>query len=215
MKPSVTAEQLDDLEQEHNASTLGMWVFLSTEVMFFGVLFLGYAVYRSLYPDAFAEASRHLNALLGSMSSAILLCSSLTMALAVHASVTGQRRQIVLFLAATMALGVVFLGIKAFEYYLDSRDHVMPVFGLPFIYDGASPEKARLFFHLYFVFTGLHAFHLSLGIVVVGIVAFLAQRGQLWAQHSITVETIGLYWHFVDIVWIFLFPLLYLVKLRP
>ena len=214
-KPIVIAEQFDDLEQQRDASTLGMWVFLATEVMFFGALFLGYAVYRSLYPEVFAEASRHLNTLLGTINTAALLCSSLTMALAVQAAQRGLRQRIVLFLLATMALGVLFLGIKAFEYYLHYREQLMPLFGFPFVYDGSSPHNALLFFYLYYITTGLHALHLSLGIITVGVVALLTQRGWLWAQHSITVETVGLYWHFVDLVWIFLFPMLYLVKLRP
>jgi cytochrome c oxidase subunit 3 len=168
------------LEQQQDGLTLGMWVFLASEVMFFGALLLGYTVYRSLYPAIFAEASHHLNALLGTINTAVLLCSSLSMALAVQAAQRGLQRRVVLLLLTTAGLGVVFLGVKAFEYYLDYHDQVMPLFGLPFVYDGASPDKAALFFHLYYIMTAIHAVHLGLGIIVVGIVAFLAQRGKLW-----------------------------------
>jgi cytochrome c oxidase subunit III len=193
--------------------TLGMWVFLSTEVMFFGALFLGYAVYRATYPQAFAEASHHLNATLGSINTAVLLVSSLMMALAVRAAQVGHRSTLAAFLMLTLMLGLLFLGIKALEYYQEYREHLMPLFGLPFDYEGNSPERARLFFHLYFILTGLHAIHLTIGIVVVGSMAILALRNHFSPQHYALVEVAGLYWHFVDLVWIFVFPLLYLVRL--
>jgi len=194
--------------------TLSMWVFLASEVMFFGALFLGYTVYRALYPAVFAEASRHLNAALDAINTAVLLTSSTSMALAVHAAQTGKRRRSVLFLLGTLALGVLFLCIKGVEYYQEYREQIMPLFGLPFVYDGASPERARLFFYLYFIMTGLHALHLSIGIIVVTIMTFLSLRGHFSPEHYTGIELTGLYWHFVDLVWIFVFPLLYLIKLK-
>ena len=204
-----------DVETQRDTPTLGMWVFLASEVMFFGALFLGYTVYRALYPVVFADASRHLNAALGAINTGVLLTSSTAMALAVHAAQVGKRRRLVIFLLGTLALGVLFLCIKAVEYYQEYREHLMPLFGLPFIYDGASPERAKLFFHLYFIMTGLHALHLSIGIVVIAIMTFLALRGHFSTERHTAIELTGLYWHFVDLVWIFVFPLLYLIKLRP
>ncbi len=208
---SLVAEQFDDLPQERETNTLGMWIFLATEVMFFGVLFLGYTVYRGSYPVAFADASRHLNTLIGGVNTAVLLCSSTAMALAIHAIQVGQRRNLIRLLLLTALLGIVFMVLKAIEYYGDYREHLMPLFGLPFIYDGPAPEQAKLFFHLYYIMTGFHALHLTIGIIVILIMAFLSWRGHFSAEKHIPVELTGLYWHFVDIVWIFLFPLLYLI----
>src|SRR5258708_5026998 len=165
---------VSDAQTQRDAPTLGMWVFLASEVMFFGALFLGYTVYRALYPAAFADASRHLNAALGAINTGVLLTSSTAMALAVHAAQTGKRRQLVIFLLCTLALGVLFLCIKVVEYYQEYREHLMPLFGLPFIYDRASPERAKIFFHLYFIMTGLHALYSSRGMVVRAILSFFA-----------------------------------------
>src|SRR5262249_8453958 len=210
------AESQPQAIENREMATLGMWVFLASEVMFFGALFLGYSVYRSLYSAAFAEASRHLNVALGSVNTAVLLCSSVTMALAVHEAQVGKRGRLLGFLLLTMGLGFVFLGIKGLEYYQEYREHLMPLFSLPFVYEGSAPvQRAELFFHLYFIMTGLHALHLTIGILVVGLVAFLASRGHYSPERYSTVELAGLYWHFVDLVWIFVFPLLYLIKLRP
>src|SRR5258708_3011440 len=206
---------VSEAQTQRDAPTLGMWVFLASEVMFFGALFLGYPGYRAPYPAAFADASRHLNAALGAINTGVLLTSSTAMALAVHAAQVGKRRRLVIFLLITLALGVLFLCIKAVEYYQEYREHLMPLFGLPFIYDGASPDRAKLLFHLYFIMTGLHALHLTIGIVVIAIMTFLALRGHFSPERHAGIELTGLYWHFVDLVWIFVFPLLYLIKLRP
>lgn len=187
-----------------------MWTFLATEILFFGGMLMAYLAYRYLYGAAFAEASGHLYASIGTINTVVLLTSSLTMALAIHAIGGGQRRATVLLLAATAALGALFLGIKAFEYYLDFQEKLVP--GVNFAAaDFADPAHSQLFFLLYFIMTGVHALHMIIGITIVSIVAFRVWRGHFSAQSYNGVENSGLYWHFVDIVWVFLYPLLYLV----
>ena len=186
-----------------------MWVFLATEIMFFGGLFAGYAVYRSAYPAAFVEASRHLDVVLGTLNTAILLCSSLTMALAVHAAQLGSRRTVAILMIATMVLGAAFLGIKFLEYYHKYEEGLIP--GPNFHLEGPEAQHAQLFFSFYFAMTGMHAFHMIIGIPMLGIIAWMAKRGRFARDHYSPVEIAGLYWHFVDIVWVFLFPMLYLI----
>jgi cytochrome c oxidase subunit III len=211
---SPLAHQFDDLEQQHAADELGMWVFLSTEILLFGALFLTYAVYRMWYEDAFAAASHHANLLLGTINTGVILTSSLFMALAVHAAEAGHRRQLVACLLGTIVFGVAFLGIKIVEYVQDYQDHLMPLFGLPFAYDGPAPEQARIYFNLYFLMTGVHAVHMTIGVGLLVLLTVLASRGKLLGQWSTPVHLTGLYWHFVDVVWVFLYPLLYLIGAR-
>jgi cytochrome c oxidase subunit 3 len=203
------APQFDDIEQQHESASLGMWIFLATEVMFFGGMFLGYAVYRGTYHAAYAQASRHLDVLLGGINTGVLLCSSLTMALAVHAAQLGGRRTVVLFLVATMILGAVFLGIKGIEYYHKYEEHLIP--GSHFEFSGPNKNHAQIFFSFYFVMTGMHALHMIIGIGVMLVMIILTSKGRFSAEYYFPIEMSGLYWHFVDIVWVFLFPLLYLV----
>jgi cytochrome c oxidase subunit 3 len=205
----TVAHQFDDYEQQQEAATLGMWLFLATEVLFFGGLFLGYTVYRSIYPAVYGEASRHLDIVLGTINTGVLLCSSLTMAMAVHEVQTGNRRMLVLFLVATMVLGAVFLGIKFYEYYQKYEEHLIP--GANFVWSGSDAKHANIFFLFYFIMTGMHALHMIIGIGMMAILVFLTRRGKFNAIYYSPVELGGLYWHFVDIVWVFLFPLLYLV----
>jgi cytochrome c oxidase subunit 3 len=203
----VVAEQFDSLEQQRDASTLGMWLFLVTEVMFFGGLFTAYAVYRWSHPDAFAAASQHLDVVLGTVNTAVLICSSLTMAFAVHAASLGRRRGTAAFLALTIVLGAAFLVIKGFEYAHKFHEDLVP--GSNF---GAHGGRAvELFFSLYFAMTGLHALHMVIGIAILAILTVKALRGRYTSENHSAVEVTGLYWHFVDVVWIFLFPLLYLI----
>lgn len=198
-------------EQQKDASTVGMWVFLVTEIMFFGGLFLAYVAYRHSYPLAFAAASERLDIRLGAFNTAVLICSSLTMALAVHAAAVGASKKVLVgFLILTLVLGCVFLGVKSVEYYDKYEKHEIPGPNFEF-HEGQDPAHATLFFSLYFGMTGLHAFHMIVG---TGLLLFLivqSARGKYTAAWHTPVEMTGLYWHFVDIVWIFLFPLLYLV----
>jgi cytochrome c oxidase subunit 3 len=199
----------DDLGQQHEAATLGMWVFLATEVLFFGGLFTAYMLYRIWYPETFGAASRTLDLTLGTVNTIVLITSSLTMALAVHAAAAGKRRKLMMFLGITMVLGAVFLAIKGIEYYQKFEEHHIP--GLGFHFEGAAPERANLFFSLYFAMTGLHALHMIIGLGVMTVMLVMAARGRFSARWHTPIEISGLYWHFVDIIWIFLFPLLYLV----
>ena len=206
---SALAHQFDDVEQQHEASTLGMWVFLITEIMFFGGLFAGYTVYRNAYPEAFADASRHLGVVLGAINTAVLICSSMTMALAVQYAQVGRRKALVTFLLLTIALGSIFLGIKIVEYSHKFHEHLVP--GMAFSYEGPHASHAQLFFCFYFVMTGMHALHMIIGIAMLSVLVFLSWRGRFSPEYYSPVELTGLYWHFVDIVWIYLFPLLYLI----
>jgi cytochrome c oxidase subunit 3 len=202
------AEQFDDMEQQVEASTLGMWTFLATEVLFFGAMFVGYVTYRHVYHAAFAAASRHTIVLYGTINTAILLTSSLTMALAVHAAQQSQRRALVRYLFVTVLLGCCFLGIKGLEYHDDLKEHLWP--GRHF--RGDLPPQAQIFWFLYWAMTGLHALHVTVGIVLLGIIGWMARRGRFSSYYYTPVEVSGLYWHFVDIVWIYLYPLLYLIS---
>lgn len=205
----ILQHHFDDLGQQKEAATLGMWLFLATEVLFFGGLFAAYLLYRVWYPDVFGEASRTLDITLGSMNTLVLIGSSLTMALAVHAAATGERRALMLFIGITMLLGAVFLGIKGVEYYDKFVHHHVP--GPSFHFEGSAPARAQLFFSLYFAMTGLHALHMVIGLGLMTTMLVMAWRGRFSTTWYTPVELSGLYWHFVDIVWIFLFPLLYLV----
>jgi cytochrome c oxidase subunit 3 len=219
--PHAPAHQFEDVEQQHEAATLGMWAFLATEVMFFGGLITGFAVYRFTSPGTFAAASRHLSAWLGGINTAVLLGSSLTMALAVRAGQVGDRTGQVRHLVLTMLLGGAFLGIKAVEYTQEYREHLVPGLDfraaevrLPAGATGLDRRRAELFFVFYFFMTGLHALHLVIGIGLVGVIAALARRGRFTPEYHTPLELTGLYWHFIDIVWVFLYPLLYLIDIH-
>ena len=203
------AHQFDSLGQQKEAAALGMWVFLVTEILFFGGLFVTYLVYRSWYPGAFAAASHEMVIWAGTLNTAVLITSSLTMALAVRAAQLGDRRSLIWLLLATMALGCVFLGVKAFEYRTEFIEHHMP--GPGFQFEGPYLRQAQIFFSLYFVMTGLHALHMIIGLGIMAVMLWWSIRGTITREYASPIEISGLYWHFVDIVWIFLFPLLYLI----
>jgi cytochrome c oxidase subunit 3 len=204
------AHQFDDAEQQREAGTLGMWAFLITEILFFGGMFMAYILYRTKYPDSFAAASAHLDWKLGGTNTAVLIISSLTMALAVYYSQKGQRRELIMFLLLTMVLGATFLGIKAYEYHQKYVDHLIP--GFRFDWHGhGEPQHVEMFYFLYFAMTGVHALHMVVGLGIMTVITIMAWRGRFTPEYHAPVEISGLYWHFVDIVWIFLFPLLYLL----
>ena len=207
--PAALAHHFEDLGQQSEAATLGMWVFLVTEVLFFGGLFLAYTIYRGWYPDAFAVSSHELDIVLGTTNTIVLITSSLTMAMAVHSAQLGHRRKLMMFLSLTMLLGLAFLGIKGVEYYHKFVEHHIP--GPGFQFEKEYVRHAQLFFSLYFVMTGLHALHMIIGIGIMLVMLWWAWNGTITAEYASPIEISGLYWHFVDIVWIFLFPLLYLI----
>jgi cytochrome c oxidase subunit 3 len=206
---AAVAHQFDDLEQQREASELGMWTFLATEVLFFGGLFLGYTVYRLAYPEGFAEGSRHLSLLWGTVNTAVLILSSLTMVLAVEGARARSKRAVVGFLIATVALAAVFLTIKGVEYSHHIRAQLVPTES--FTYEGPNARELRVFLSFYFTMTGVHALHMILGILVLLVLAVLVWRERIRPPNTNAIEMVGLYWHFVDVVWIFLFPLLYLM----
>jgi cytochrome c oxidase subunit 3 len=203
----------DSLEQQLYASTFGMWVFLVTEVLFFGGLFMAYILYRIWYHDAFVAASAHLDITLGAINTAVLIGSSLTMAYAVNAAQRGASpKEQVTWLLGTIGLGSVFLGIKVVEYSDKFRHHLIP--GPNFQPDDPAllaHQGAQIYYSLYFALTGLHATHMIVGIAIMAVIVHMAWKGKFDAQWYTPVEIMGLYWHFVDLVWIFLFPLLYLI----
>jgi cytochrome c oxidase subunit III len=218
----ILSHQFDDLAQQKEASTLGMWAFLATEVMFFGGVFTAFVIYRSFpqYSEAFAQASReHMHVWLGTINTAILLCSSLTVAMAVHFASHGSRKMLIIMLLATIALALAFVGVKAVEYYSEWKHHLVP--GINFEYPPhhhphperltANPPYVKLFFYFYFFMTGLHALHMIIGVGIFAVITWQAWRGKFSERYYNPVEISGLYWHFVDLVWIFLFPLLYLL----
>jgi cytochrome c oxidase subunit 3 len=210
----------DSLATQKESSLLGMWVFIAQEILFFGGMLGAYTIYRNLYYDAFAAGSHHLDVPLGTVNTAVLICSSLTMALGVHAAALGKRKATVVFLLLTILLGSVFLGIKVVEYKDKFDHHLVP--GAQYSaadlhgphgehLTGDVALHSQLFFALYFGLTGLHALHMIIGIPIILYMAWRAWQGQFSPAYYTPVEITGLYWHFVDIVWIFLFPLLYLI----
>lgn len=204
----------DDMGQQKEAATLGMWGFLITEILFFGGLITSYIVLRGLYPNVFLYGSHHLDWKLGGLNTLVLLCSSLTMAFAVHASSEGKRDASFRYLILTILFGTVFLGIKYIEYKAKVDHHLIPG-SASFTFDPThvDPGHAQIFFFMYFAMTGVHALHMIVGIGLVAWIARNVRKGTYTTEYYSPVEITGLYWHFVDIVWIFLYPLLYLVDL--
>jgi cytochrome c oxidase subunit 3 len=196
-------------EREAGAATLGMWVFLATETLFVGVLFVAYVLVRIGHPQGFTAGSRATDILLGTVNTAVLLTSSLTMALALLRAREGDHRSTARWLLATALLGGVFLAIKLTEYRIDWQHHLVP--GASFISTDAHAHGMELFYFLYFLMTGAHALHLLAGIGLELLFAWFARRAHFTRARHAPLENLGLYWHFVDVVWIFLFPLLYLV----
>ena len=205
----IVAHHFDDSVQQHEAASLGMWAFLATEVLFFGGMFLAYTIYRFLFPVAFSQASNHLDIWLGTTNTAVLIASSLTVVLAVHAAATNKSRLLFWLLLLTALLGAIFLGIKFTEYQHKFEEHLVP--GFDFHYPGEYARPATIFFSLYFAMTGMHALHMIIGIGAFLVLAWEARRGHYSNLYYTPVELTGLYWHFVDIIWIFLFPLFYLL----
>lgn len=209
-------------QQQEDSASLGMWIFLGTEVMFFGGLFCAYLIYRLAYFGDFAAASQTLSWKLGATNTAVLICSSLTVVFAVYAAQQGKRTMLIGSLVLTIILGFAFLGIKATEYAEKFEKHHVP--GPSFQFDNvpvpghpdqmANPGHAQIYFALYFIMTGLHALHMIIGIGFFTWLLFAAWRGRFTPEYNTPVEMGGLYWHFVDIVWIYLFPLLYLIDLH-
>lgn len=201
------AEPFAGFDRQREAARFGLWVFLASEALLFGALILCYAVYRFLYPAAFQQAGAETNVWLGTANTAILLTSSATMATAVRAGPEGLRRTVLAGLGLTAALGMAFLAVKGLEYREDIHEHLLP--GSP-LFPVRAPQ-AQVFFSFYWLLTGLHAVHLTVGIGAILVVARLVARGAVdWTRTGL-LAGLGLYWHLIDVVWIVLYPLLYLV----
>ncbi|MGE0822177.1 MAG: cytochrome c oxidase subunit 3 family protein [Candidatus Binatia bacterium] len=205
------AHQFDDRAQQTEAVSLGMWAFLVQEILFFGGLFTGYTVYRSYYPESFIAGSHHLDIFLGGFNTVVLIASSLTMAMAVWAAQNSKKNLLLLFLILTLALGSVFLGVKVIEYADKFHHHLIPGLGFQWTEPHGDPKHVQIFYSFYFAMTGMHALHMIIGAAVITPIIIMAARGRFHKDYYAPVEVFGLYWHFVDIVWIFLFPLLYLI----
>lgn len=200
-----------------------MWLFLLTEIMFFGGMFAAYLIYRNWYYPAFVAGSHQLSIVLGTINTAVLICSSFTMAMGVHAAEMKWRKPLVGWLLATIVLGSVFLGVKAVEYHekwekqhvpglnFNAENFIHPTDSEPALAPDMA-AKTQVYFSLYFAMTGMHALHMIIGISILLVLVVRAWGGAYTQGHMTTIENFGLYWHFVDIVWIFLFPLLYLIS---
>jgi cytochrome c oxidase subunit 3 len=210
VRATTLAEQFDDLRQQRDAATLGMWIFIVTEVMLFGGMFLAYTAYRWLYRPAFVAGSHHMALVIGAVNTAVLIVSSLMMALAVQQAQRRRSRGLLVFLTLTALLGMVFLALKGYEYWSHAQEGLVP--GRVWHYAGPHGGAVQTFFFLYYAMTGLHAIHLTVGVILVTTLIVAAARGLVSPVHHAPVEVIGLYWHLIDIIWVFLFPLFYLVE---
>jgi cytochrome c oxidase subunit 3 len=220
-------------EQQREAGSFGMWLFLLTEIMFFGGMFFAYLLYRNWYYPAFAAASNTLVVWMGAVNTAVLITSGFCMAVGVWAAEVRQKKILVAMLVLTTVFGAVFLGVKYFEYKEKWEAHHIP--GSSFstaAFTNPQPDaktgklteeplapdmaqKTEIFFFLYFAMTGMHALHMIIGIGLLFWLTWRAHRGEFTAGYVAPIENFGLYWHFVDIVWLFLFPLLYLINRHP
>ena len=210
MRASHLSEQFESLRVQASAARFGMWIFLASELLLFGALFALYGSYRSMYPHDFGEALRHNNIALGTLNTLVLITSSLTVALSVHAMRHARHRASAGYIAATLALAMVFLAVKAFEYAAHFHEGIFP--GAAFRFVGLDTFGSRMFFTLYFLFTGLHGLHVVAGMAVLTWLLVRVMRGSVTPSSHIALELGGLYWHLVDLVWIFLWPLLYLAR---
>ncbi|EPC03748.1 hypothetical protein L861_00190 [Litchfieldella anticariensis FP35 = DSM 16096] len=207
------AEQFEAMQQQQASNQFGMWLFLATELLLFGGIFASYVVYLFLYPQGFSEASNLLSLPMGMSNTAVLLTSGLTMVLTEHTINAGRRRSALLFLLATLALGLSFLAIKALEWHHEYQEGLMPVLGLAFEHSGEHAQQVRLFFHFYFSLTGLHVFHMLVGLGLLGTIAVFILQWRDPPRIARQVQITALYWAFVDVLWVVIFTLLYVLRL--
>lgn len=208
-RPKHLQHHFANSEQQFSAAKMGMWIFLATEILMFGGLFAAYIIYRAWYPELFTMASIELDTLWGGVNTVVLIGSSLTVAMAIKSAQLNQKRNIAINLGITIALACVFMVIKYFEYTHKFHLGIYP--GEFYTFEGIEHPKANIFFSLYYLMTGLHGIHVTIGI---GLMAWLLKRsldGDFNSEYYTPVEITGLYWHLVDIIWIFLFPLFYLI----
>jgi cytochrome c oxidase subunit 3 len=207
--PGRLAHHFPDMKTQEHAARMGMWIFLSTEILLFAVLFTAYAIYRFLFPVGFEEASKLAHVAMGATNTVVLITSSLTVALAIHYARHGENRKVVGLLAITIGFGAVFMVLKGYEYYHHYLEGQLP--GRLYHFAGVQGPGVSMYFTVYFLMTGLHGLHVLIGMSLLAWVAVRAWRNEFGPGYSTPVELSGLYWHLVDLIWIFLFPLLYLV----
>lgn len=205
-------EQFATPEQQRESASVGMWIFIITEVMLFGGLFTAFTVYRHSYTMAFDVGSAGMDHALGAINTAVLICSSFTMALAVHSAEVGKQKLLALFLILTMIIGAAFLGIKFTEYYLHYQEHKVP--GVWFEESAPGAGQIQMFYVFYFIMTCLHATHMLVGEGVLLVLLIRSLMGTFTAEYHTPIEIGGLYWHFVDIVWVFLYAIFYIPGLH-
>lgn len=208
-RPAFLQHHFSDIEQQQESAKLGMWIFLLTEILLFGGLFGFYVFYRAWNPEMFVNAHVHLNRVLGGTNTVVLIISSLTIALAIRSIQLNDKQKTMRYLLATILLAAVFLVIKYFEY--EHKFHLGQLPGKYYTYPGIEGTNPHIFFSVYFAMTGLHGLHVIFGILAIGWVLWRTKKGEFSSEYYTPVEMVGLYWHLVDIIWIFLFPLLYLI----
>lgn len=202
------AHHFDTAEQEFESAKLGMWAFMVQELLFFGALFVAYAVFRYMYPGMFAEASSHLSWKMGAINTAVLITSSFTMVMGVRSAMINKRNASIAYLIATCIFACTFMVIKYFEYMEKIHHGYLPT---KWFFGEGMHETLPIFFGLYFTMTGLHGLHVIVGIGLIIWLIIRSLKGEFYEEYFTPVEMVGLYWHFVDLVWIFLFPLFYLI----
>lgn len=208
--PPGLQHHFTSMTQQFEAAKLGMWLFLVTEVLLFGGLFVGYGIMHSKHPEAFVAAHHHLDWRLGALNTIVLLLSSFTMVMGVWAAQTGQRKKLIAFLLLTVILAMAFMGVKYVEYSHKFHEGLLP--GKYYSHQGDTVPGQFMFFSFYFMMTGLHGIHVLLGVVAILWITYRAWRGHFSAQYYGPVDITGLYWHLVDLIWIYLFPLMYLIS---
>lgn len=199
-------------EQQFDASKLGMWLWLATEILMFGGLFVGFGIMQGRFPEAFVEAHHHLQKELGFLNTVVLLISSFTMVMAVLKARTNKQAQLVTYLAITILCACIFLGVKYFEYSHKIHDGLLPGHFYSHVGDHVPGGHQFVFFSFYFMMTGLHGLHIVVGIGLLAWILLRAKRGEFTSNYYTPVDLVGLYWHLVDLIWIYLFPLLYLIQ---
>jgi len=207
--PAHLAHHFSEVEQQKESAKLGMWLFLLTEILLFGGLFCAYAIFRAFNPDMFYNAHKFLNVNLGTVNTIVLITSSVTMALAIRGMQVGNRKTAVINLVLTLAFAVVFLIVKYFEY--SHKIHLGQLPGKFYTFAGVEGSNPHIFFSIYFVMTGLHGLHVLAGMIAISWVLIKTIKGRFSEAYYTPMEMTGLYWHLVDLIWIFLFPLLYLI----
>ena len=207
--PEFLQHHFSDVEQQRESAKLGMWIFLLTEVLLFGGLFCAYSIYRSWNPEIFHNAHRFLDVYLGTLNTVVLIVSSVTMALAIRSMQLDRKKQMLIFLIVTLALAAAFLVVKYFEY--SHKFHLGQLPGKFYTFTGIEGTNPHIFFSVYFLMTGLHGIHVIGGMAVITWLIFKTRGRTFSSQYYTPIEMTGLYWHLVDLIWIFLFPLFYLV----